>query len=106
MSLTLTPTRLSEIDKEKNDIAKRGWRVIESTGANTGRSHPVIASVHEAFPWARAGTRSLSYPVVASRMLWIRLEGGSTSASDFSQRFPPSASANSGPHTAHTRAWA
>src|SRR5882762_5359300 len=109
-SLTFTPARLSEIDREKNaipnDMAKRGCRPTERTGANTGRSHPVNASVHEALPLGRTKTRSLSYPVVASRMLCTRLAGGSNSASDFSQRRPPSASANNGPHTAQTRAWA
>src|SRR5229473_509395 len=104
-SLTLTPARLSEIDNEKNaipkDIANRGWRLTESTGAKTGPSQALISSNHEAWVSLPANVRLLSYPVVATRMLCTRLAGGSTSASDFSQRRPASASASRGPHSAH-----
>ena len=63
-SLIFTPARLSEIDNEKkaipNDMAKRGWRLMERTGANTGRSHAVIASIHEALAPGRTAARLLS----------------------------------------------
>ena len=45
------------MDREKNaipnDMAKRGWRLTASTGANTGRSQPVTASVHERLRFGR-----------------------------------------------------
>src|SRR5437879_3970008 len=96
---------LNVIESEKkampNDIANLGWRATAKTRANIGRSHPAAASFQE-MPSFRA--RVLSRPVVAIRMLWTRLAGGSTSSSDFSQRCPSSASASRGPQTA--QAWA
>src|SRR5207249_84324 len=96
---------LNVIESEKkampNDIANLGWRTTAKTGAYIGRSHPATASFQE-IPSLRA--RVLSRPVVAIRMLWTRLAGGSTSSSDFSQRCPSSASTSRGPQTA--QAWA
>src|ERR1700693_5904285 len=107
-SLAFTPARLREIDREKNaipnDMAKRGWRLMARTGANTGRSQAVTLSFHEASDWALTRVRLLSCPVVATRMLWTRLAGGSASTNDFSQRRPASASDSRGPQDAHSGA--
>ena len=104
-SLILTPAMLSVMDSEKNampnDIAKRGWRATAKAGVNIGPNHRLSASFHEPAVPRCACVRALARPVVAIKMLPTRLEGGSTSASDFNQRRPASASANSGPQTEH-----
>ena len=80
------------MDKEKNaipnDMAKRGWRLMESTGANTGRSHAVSASAHEAFALGPDGD-ALALVSGGGQQNVVHQVGGRL---DFGQRFQPAPS--------------
>ena len=96
------------MDREKNaipnDMAKRGWRLMDRT-ANTGRSQPVTCSTTKLGPCRTAAPLALASGGGQQNVVH-QLSG----RLDFGQRLQPappaSASANSGPQTAHTRAWA
>src|SRR5271169_1526078 len=112
-SAGLTPATVRPTDSAKNampnDMAKRGWRTVAQIGSRYAKNDACTLSSRETLGWgARTVTRRrwVSTPVVDARMLLTRLAGGSTSVRPFSQLRPASASANSGPHALHTRAWA
>src|ERR1035441_7814254 len=88
-SLSLIPARLRQIETEKkampNDMTKRGWRTRPITGAKTAA---VNCSHHEARKGIAAPKRLLRSPVVATRILFTRVSGGSASCNDLSQLRP------------------
>src|ERR1700685_3360001 len=92
-----------------NDMANLGCRTAAQIGCIWPESQACARSSHEtpgcaADAWMRR--RWVSTPVVDARILVTRLAGGSTSVRPFSQLRPASASASSGPHAEHNRAWA
>src|SRR5512146_3591846 len=92
------------MDTEKktiaNDMAKRGWRAVLHTGTSTGFTQPRSRFGQEGATGTAAGTRACA-PVVAARILFTRLGGGSTCRTAFNQLRPVSAWANRGPQTGH-----
>src|SRR5581483_3049639 len=92
-SLSFTPAKLNEIEREKKaipkDMANRGWRATATTGPTTTPAHSRRRSNHvspteEICPpdLAADARRKLSIPLVATRMFSSKLAGGSTGSRD------------------------